>query len=834
MDGGALAQLKEEGVELHPMAEITLEEVKDCLIRMGREKQARSLKQSINKGSIRLITMSYRLRVCFLLFIGVGRTESLETALKADIKVQLKCLKFLFLGPPRSGKTTFLRRLIGKLVKLNEECENPSTTLGECTDAIIRICSDSDKASDTKVIISDTCTWSAIEDTCKESDHHKLDKEALMLYHFIEQTKKDDLSKQVENIRRNQEHSEILYQPEKQQPQYPLTDPHVQQLVMDHSTTAAITRSSLRHDSTPTVQDCFDPDLERLFTSWQKLLSEHKVSEIETIFKGSVLVNMIDIGGQPFFLDLFPALTIGPALFLVFFDLRQELNEHYPVKFVLDLEKDNVSQEVSQLQRTCKLDYEYSVQEVVFQILSSLSCFNPKNSQPQGLSVPPPTQAVSLIGTFLDLAGKECADKREQEVADELAYLTKVDFHDMEPYQKYIHKLDGKWHVLPVNNAGGVDEIRTHRCNLEKLIKRKFETFPVPASWLLFSVLLRRMDKAVVSLDQCKILAEKLHLQKVEDVLWFLHHHIGVLMYFEEISSLENVVICNPAVIFDCISELILNTFIPSKCYDETVREKFWRFGKFTYHDIEKAKTKDLDCEQVIALLKYLNVLVEDETSDHKTYFMHAVLKAAPKDELQKLSLFNDKVAPLVVRFNSGFVPIGCFSLLISQLLKCVPKEPPERKWVFQTKETELFKNKITFRLAGSYDVLVSHPKRYEIHVITLCDESDLKLKCWEACHQVRKVVCQSLEAVILELKKKFTNMCDDVTRYQIGFICSRKECEFSKQLKLEDHLMLVDSDSHQISSDQFCTCCNTGKSYHLKYAHHTVWSGRVSVRYWL
>ena len=47
------------------------------------------------------------------------------------------------------------------------------------------------------------------------------------------------------------------------------------------------------------------------------------------------MISLMDVDGQPAYLDMLPALTIGPALYPLFFRLDQdpEFGKHYPVQF---------------------------------------------------------------------------------------------------------------------------------------------------------------------------------------------------------------------------------------------------------------------------------------------------------------------------------------------------------------------------------------------------------------------------------------------------------------------------------------------------------------------
>ena len=65
--------------------------------------------------------------------------EAYKQALEGGLELTLRYLKFLFFGPPRSGKSTTRRRLIGEIVNLHQ-LGGPSISTGvaETNDVIIK------------------------------------------------------------------------------------------------------------------------------------------------------------------------------------------------------------------------------------------------------------------------------------------------------------------------------------------------------------------------------------------------------------------------------------------------------------------------------------------------------------------------------------------------------------------------------------------------------------------------------------------------------------------------------------------------------------------------
>jgi hypothetical protein len=116
---------------------------------------------------------------------GTTRNEFLQQALKEGFCVALKYLKFLFLGPPRAGKTTFLRRLINEIISIGPQEVEPSTPVAEIHDGVIMVSSEEEQMGKKSAMITKS-NWSSVK---SDGD---LDKEALVIYRFIKESKEDE------------------------------------------------------------------------------------------------------------------------------------------------------------------------------------------------------------------------------------------------------------------------------------------------------------------------------------------------------------------------------------------------------------------------------------------------------------------------------------------------------------------------------------------------------------------------------------------------------------------------------------------------------------------
>ena len=131
----------------------------------------------------------------------------------------------------------------------------------------------------------------------------------------------------------------------------------------------------------------------------------------------------------------------------------------------------------------------------------------------------------------------------------------------------------------------------------------------------------------------------------VEDAIQFFHYNIGSLMYYPEVESVKDMVICDPQVIFDSISELVIDTFgVANRAIPRSVRKEFESKGFFTLKHIESTTQKKrksyLTPRQLIYLLKHLGILAEiqpeqpSNSGDPSRFIIPAVLKNTSETEL--------------------------------------------------------------------------------------------------------------------------------------------------------------------------------------------------------
>ena len=727
--------------------------------------------------------------------------KAYQQALKEGVAIPLKYLRVLFFGPPRTGKTSFRRRLVGEIQNLATcstkdihetdvqpkasmrrrlvgEAKQPvqaSTGTAECYDVIVKLVED--KRSDFVITKSEWSTVKALFEKEKSIHEIDLDEELLLLYQFIYA-----VVPQIEKRPVVKERSPAV---QANSPNTVETNPNIsisQEVSSDRGPEYGLNAKQME-------------EIEKAFEAFDKVLHTAGEKQLKVLLDGTILMNMVDTGGQPAFVEMLPALTISPALYLIFFRLNQELKKRYKIQYVSEV-NDNVPLELG--------ESSYTVEEVIFQALSSIACFS--CIAPKKTNTPNPSHAAMLVGTHKDLLGSDSETvikAKDGALQKRLVDSLKTDIKSDKNFLHYAKPYENQLMFAIDNMTGDEEELKNVRMRLENIIKQEFDDFPIPASWLMFSIFLRKMGKRTMSLLQCHEIGDRLKVKDTDEALWFLHHCVGILMHFPEIEEIKDIVICDPQVIFDSVTNLILNSFTFEKVSKQAC-DKFQETGQFSFKDIQRIakslKTDSLPLPKLVKLLEYLNIIAPIKSGgplpssslplspglrpqsdtyqeENVVYFMPAVLRHAKEEELHVKQNSTDP-APLMIRFKCDFVPIGVFCAMIASLvaqkdiLGWILKEPCK----FQAIDGHtLCKDKVTFRIDSAYDVtLISKVERYEIYIACILKT----VKGWatlvEVCSHVLETVCDTLDQVISKMKYKqhLISSPSEQNVYELGFKC--------------------------------------------------------------
>ena len=578
-----------------------------------------------------------------------------------------------------------------------------------------------------------------------------------------------------------------------------------------------------------------ESDIDKTIREFEKLKQEcsHRLDTIEF----EMLFNVADVGGQPAFLEMLPSLTIGPALYLVFMNLKQELNSRYPVPFKC---KDSTT-------NLCK-NYSYTSEEVLFSALSSIDCFGHSDEEveqyvqkPASIDKKQKDSLALLVGTFLDKVNDEEIKLTNHQLKERLEETA---------FYKEGLILRNSFSLLVNNMSAEVSEIEGHRNKLEKILTAKFRKYQIPTQWLMLSiclkVLARNQKKYHVSFADCVKLGKYLDMDEemVSVALQFLHKYIGLVMYFPRHENLKKIVVCDPQVVFSTISELIFNIYDHNQFQvSQAQYDHFVKTGCFSPQDIMLINDKDifvneekkklLPIDKLVDLLEYLNIAAKlPASTKDEVYFLPAVLQTAELDVVTRSQKGeNNKLLPepLCIHFKTGYVPLGFMCALIANLAV-------DNKFVLLFDESnKLYKNMIQFRFQAIFNVTVVSLPRYCEFRVTRQPSDNNVIEFWskDGCSLIMETIRTVANKVIQSMQHGMRLIDNDSKIYEFAFHCQRHpDADFGQEClaKLDyDHSDQESGFGRIILNKATCTKCVTAIPLTPEMM---VWFGKVSELY--
>ena len=718
--------------------------------------------------------------------------------------LELLFLKILFSGPPRQGKTSARRRLEGEIVDLMSAGEvdlvQPSTGAVESGSGMII-----QSVSSSTAIVTEA-EWHAVK---------SLEEEAGMLLHNLA----DDLENRnapTATPARAMDVRPVGVAGAGEAAAVPPTIPSPKVIQMSESgifTKMLSKLKSLRKKQPmkpqfSESQPSDSPEIVRLFR--EALKHPKFLKDVKHSFRA--YIRMEDTGGQPELMDMLPALALGPALCLVFFNLEWNLKKEFPVFYQHPSGKTTAPEESK-----------ITLEEMLLSTLSSISCSSASpdgfggeetNSSDMREILESSKSVVYFVGTHKDKVTEEQISKFDSDLQ---SIIRGTDFFEKGIVQ---FSSEGKLIVAMDNMTGGIEEVNEVRKILHTAMKKHFRKLRIPAVWLLFNQCLQMREKRTVCFESCLELSSQFNMSAYETkvALWFLHHHAGVLMYFSNIPLLADLVILDSQVVYDSVTFLILGA-MSFDSVGQARAEKFRETGQFVMKDLVAA-TNDVSGdiippEKLVALLEFLHMVapippVQDSVSSTEkekevVYLMPCVLRTASKEKLDSMLIdqsLPECVAPLMIQYKCGFVPLGIFPALTASLIG---------NKAFEVVEEDMMKNIVKFRF-GDMKIRVSFLCYPKFYVIVISELPIVEHELHEECVALRKAVAASLVQVNSHMNYGF------FLDYQFAFECLSHPGR--------EHLCVVDSESPKIMS-----CCQNKKnktSVAMNFSHK-VWFYKVS-----
>ncbi len=723
------------------------------------------------------------------------------------------------LGPPRQGKSTTLRRIKKEIIDLlsakeGEQIHGSTGTVQCCSNMVVQGKSDpttAEKSVDWTIVKNPTEEASLLFHTLKDSLVTESTSES-------ESTSEDTADSHGGSDTRaevSQASSTGQSHSVEEPPQTSLLQKMMARLksFTQHRQPRhkEITPLSTAHDQ-PANEAVLSPDYSEIAAIFETVSKQpHFAENVKHSFKA--FLRMEDTGGQPELMDMLPALTIGPGLYLLFFSYKFQLDEEYRVFY------QRASGETTAPEKS-----EFTLKEMLLRTLASISCFSSSthlqlqsgaDNSAIGEILESSKSVVYLVGTHKDKVS-------EEDIATVDSQLQKV-IRDTDSYKKGIVQFcsEDKLVVSLDNMGGGEEEIDHLHQLLENAMEKHFKKLKIPAVWLLFSLCLRMREVRTASLETCLALSHAFNMTPYETktALWFLHHHAGVLMYFPSVPGLEDLVIIDIQVVYDSITCVILKA-MSFDSVGQATAERFRKTGRFSMTDLKTA-TADISGdlippEQLVALLAYLHLIAEiapvksfDTNSvleEEKEYIMPCVLEntsAKELDQFHKESCRSCIVEPLLMYFSSGFTPMGLFPAAMACIVS-------NTSFTFIT---EGIKKNMAHFLYGTKKVRVTFISRCKyFEVVVSCDPT-----FQDSIHHESTSLKREIEDT---LQKASSRMNYNINMdYQFAFDCRSHEGE--------NHIGVVDK-ADQIPEVMTCLINPYNPQVVILTNRHLIWYGQV------
>ena len=610
-----------------------------------------------------------------------------EQIIEKEKTLNLRSVRFINLGIPRSGKTTFWRRLTKQIVKMDEN--QPSTGVADEHKLMVakKVSIKDEVKIESSIVTPDE--WQVLD----PSEYAK------MLL---------DMFSQV-----------VEFSPSVTET--PTTD---SKLVPADISPEVSTISS---DSLTDVNAQAVSPVLNIETSFASIFNEALKSNWDMLkckLEDIILLNTADTGGHAEFLDMHAALINGPSFNLFFCRLIDKLGKPFKVYFT---DEDSTS--------TGKEDSDSTLKEVIFQALSSITCFGKSHCAVQTQMSSDDTNIIKtdtanlqkalksqqskvmFVGTYMDEVSEKEFEMKNTELLQEVKdteFFKNVMFADHDKGQL----------MLKVNNkSGGEAEVDENRRILKEKIEKCFPRLCIPASWFVLSLEIRNHPHPTMSLEHCEMLAKRLNIERkdLQTALWFLHHGLGVLLYYP-VGELEATVFCKIQAIYKSVKNLIKKAYTARFVLHESSLTEFKNLGVFSLEEIEVAPDSLIPRNLLVQLLEHLNIITSappalSPSGIKNPYLMPCLLRCSRQEVPH-----GRNSEPLKLRFKCGFTPVGVFPAMITKLVR-------GSKWVILPEQDRIFKNRVRFRVGRNIIYLMSHLRYFEIVISEQCSELFLSIR---------------------------------------------------------------------------------------------------------
>jgi GTPase SAR1 family protein len=670
----------------------------------------------------------------------------------------------VFIGPARSGKNSLMERLLGKM----PSSKSPSTGVAE---AVVQV---QVQKSCTMVANVEGSVWSridyddeAIRLMILHSDQEKVQFEAPA----VTSTATDIFPFTAVSV---EGYESALIAPLNIKHKVP--NKHEDQLIA----TPMLHTSSTEH-----LPASYVPPLDILKTA----IKSKGLQALQQHFEKTWSLYLSNTGGQMEFQEVLPLLVSGPCMFFYTFRLDRGLNECYEIHYELP-------------DGTTSDPYKSSISTIegIVQSLASIAAmgiFVYRGSQKRKVRLRP---KILFIGTHRDRLNKERA-------TDIIASFDQNLQKSTAQFSNLIEFASKDQMMFAVNNFSEDDTVfQEIRSSVECIVERHEFEMLSPSRWLIYSLALRRLKAEIATYEECFEIAKQCGIfdeEELTEALHFIHTKMGLIRYFP-FEHIKDIVIIQPQILYDKISELIVKTFTFEKAGKKSA-DLFNEKGIFSLDDFERIHRKSdsssaMEPTQFAGLLKALHIAApfgEGSGGDGERKLFFPCILGHASEAQEQIEISSLEISPLNVTFKCGYCPKGLGGALINYLMTNGTNFNFE--WNLLT--DQIFRDQVSFEV-GPLDTVILRIFLTHLMLIFVPEHNfpDRSTCCIEdVCCDIRKAVdigirkiVQALNFIPSEVEPSFTFLCPCVK-------CGNK-CPAEMKLRHDK---------------PFCLCCTKSRSKH-------------------
>ena len=662
--------------------------------------------------------------------------KAVEQAIAKSGKISRKLAHSIIIGPPGSGKSSLIDRLLKRLRK------KFSKSTGVCNSVIVVDIDEINPSVLCSATGMDSKTW-------KEVDY-----EVSILSQLGGQIKETP----------PQYVPKIDERPMPQPPEEKMPQRKVSANAIPTQEMPAIQGATYTSSKTTAV----------LTMSKESVHSIIKKYGFET-FKNYLLktfsLYIRDTGGQVEFQEMLPLLIFGPSIFIFVFRIDLGFQSKFCIEYRKG-ENDSINCYTSSI----------TTEEALLQCLVSVYAMDTPGKDTVKTHKP----LVFIVGTHKDkFDSRSSANARISELNQHIfSLIEKNGFQDL---VQYADKNKGQIFFPVDNTSDSDDDFMLIRSKVNSLVHtRKEFTIDYPVSYLILCLDLQNVKKNIITLNEFKILAAK-HGIEGDDVfhlLHFLHLRIGIVRYYD-VDGLRDIVVIEPQVLFNTITDLVIRTF---SCEALTKQEadEFERKGLMSSSVLECVISNEerkgilpasafkgnfsgdkISSDTFLQLLVHLRIITPITTPEDEEvkYFIPCVLNHVPESSGDNLET---DILPLHVKFQCHHCPKGVFGVLVTHLMNPDVSKQNDTSTTFSLIQNKIFRDKVTFDVTcnGFQDEvsLKVYSSHLEVNFIPYSLDDRVDYPITVACCNVRQIVDDFIGRSLTDLhysnKKMKSEMC--------------------------------------------------------------------------